>query len=381
MKPGMTLRYTSLSFLFLTSLFLLSCGSSERKQEAQQQQRGGGAGQRPPVRAEAMTVSTTTLLDNIEVPGSIVASEATEIHPEVAGLITGIYFKEGSYVGKGATLFKLNDADLQAQLRKLQVQQKIARQNENRSAELLKIGGISRQDYETTQLQVSNTAADIAIVQAQIAKTIIRAPFSGKVGFRMVSVGAYVSPATVMTTISQTGNSKIDFTVPEKYIPQVKNGQFVNFTVEGLDKKFTGRIVATESNITENTRTLQVRAAVQGDAAGLVPGGFAKVTLNFEPNPNAIVIPTQAVIPQARGKKVFVYENGKAKFVEVETGVRDSATIQITKGLNVGDTVLLTGLLSLRPDAKVSLAKLNGKPLKNDPQPSKDSARTAAAKP
>ncbi|HEX8316668.1 MAG TPA: efflux RND transporter periplasmic adaptor subunit, partial [Flavisolibacter sp.] len=306
----MILRSARLSLLFISSLVFVSCGDSDRKADALQQQRGGS--QRPPVRAEAITVSTTTLLNNIEIPGTIVANETTEIHPEVAGLITRIYFREGSYVSKGTTLFKLNDADLQAQLRKLQVQQRIARQNENRSSELLKIGGISRQDYDAAQLQTSNTSADISIIQTQIAKTVIRAPFSGKIGFRMVSVGAYVSPATIMTTLSQTSNLKIDFTVPEKYISQVKAGQFVNFTVEGEDKKYTGRILATESNIAENTRTLQVRAAVQGDAAGLTPGGFAKVTLNFEPDPNAITIPTQAVIPQARGKKVYVYQNGVA---------------------------------------------------------------------
>jgi len=377
----MNLNRITLNLILSLGLFLFfSCSSTERKKEAQQTQKGGGT-QRPPVRAEAITVATTTLLDNIEIPGSISATEATEIHPEVAGLITGIYFKEGAYVSKGTTLFRLNNADLQAQLRKLQVQQKIARQNESRSAELLKIGGISQQDYEATQLQTSNTAADIAVVQTQIAKTIVRAPFSGKIGFRMVSVGAYVSPATVMTTISQTGNLKVDFTVPEKYIPQIKTGQFVNFTVEGVSKKFTGRIVATQSNITENTRTLGIRAAVQGDTKGLTPGGFAKVTLDFAPDPNAIMIPTQAVIPQARGKKVYLYKGGIAKFTDVETGVRDSANVQITKGLNPGDTVLLTGLLSLRPDAKVVLSKLNNKPVKGPNAPAKDSTKTAAAKP
>lgn len=358
----MNFRLLSLGLFTAITLFT-SCSSSERKKEAQQQQGRGGAGQRPPTRAEAVVVTTSTLLDNIEVPGTIVANEATEIHPEVAGRITGIYFREGSYVSRGSTLFKLNDADLQAQLRKLQVQARIARQNETRSEELLKIGGISRQDYETTQLQVSNTAADIAITEAQIAKTVVRAPFSGKVGLRLVSVGAYVSPTTIMTTISQVGQMKIDFTVPEKYIPQIRNGQFINFTVAGSGKKYAARVTATESNITENTRTLQVRAIVQGDNTGLTPGAFARVQMSFDPDPNAIVMPTQVVIPQARGKKVYVYNNGVAKFVDVTTGIRDSATVQITSGLKAGDTVLTTGLLSLRPDAKVILTKVNGKPV------------------
>jgi membrane fusion protein (multidrug efflux system) len=358
----MNFRLLCLSLFSALALFS-SCGSSEKKQAAQQGPGGGGGSQRPPVRAAAITVATSTLLDQIELPGSIIANESTEIHPEVAGRITGIYFKEGSNIGKGSTLFKLNDADLQAQLRKLQVQERIARQAENRSSELLKIGGISRQDFETSQLQVSNTTADIAITQAQIAKTVIRAPFSGKVGLRMVSVGAYVSPATVMTTISQTGQMKIDFTVPEKYIAQIKNGQYINFTTEGNSRKYAARVTATESNIAEATRTIQVRAMVQGDNTGLTPGAFAKVTLSFEPDQNAIVLPTQAVIPQARGKKVYLYNNGVARFVDVTTGIRDSSTVQITSGLKVGDTVLITGLLALRPEGKVTLVTLNGKPV------------------
>lgn len=367
----MNVRLTCFALLTTLAVFT-SCGSTDRKEAAQQQQRGGG--ERPPVRAAAITVSTSTVLDQIEVPGTIVANEATEIHPEVAGRITGIYFKEGTVVSRGATLFKLNDEDLQAQLRKLQVQSRIARQNENRSEELLKIGGISRQDYETTQLQVSNTAADIAITQAQIAKTVVRAPFTGKVGLRMVSLGAYVSPATVLTTISQTGQMKIDFTVPEKYISQIKNGQYINFTVEGNNRNYTARISASESNISETTRTLQVRAMVQGDNGGLTPGAFARVKLSFEPNPNAIVLPTQAVIPQARGKKVYVYKNGIARLTDVTTGIRDSATVQITSGLTVGDTILTTGLLSLRPDSKVVLATVNGKPVANQ-RPTADTTK------
>jgi membrane fusion protein, multidrug efflux system len=360
----MNLRFLSLC-LFPVLLLFSSCGSTDRKVEAQQQQRstGGAGGQRPPVRAEAITVSTSTVMEQIEVPGTIVANEATEIHPEVAGRITGIYFREGSQVSKGATLFKLNDADLQAQLHKLQVQERIARQNEDRSEALLKIGGISRQDYEATQLLVSNTSADIAIIREQIARTVVRAPFSGKVGLRMVSLGAYVSPTTVLTTISQTGQMKIDFTVPEKYIPQMKNGQYVNFTVEGNNRNYTARVMATGSNVAENTRTLQARAVVQGDNTGLTPGAFARVKLTFAPDPNAIVLPTQAVVPQARGKRVFLYSNGVAKAVDVTTGIRDSVTVQITSGLKVGDTVLTTGLLSIRPEGKVVLATLDGKPV------------------
>ncbi len=354
----MILRVLSSFTLFFSFIFLISSCSSDRKKDAQQQQRGGAGGRNAAVRADAFIVRTKLLLDNIEIPGTLVSNEATEIHPEVAGRITGIYLKEGAYINKGALLVKLNDADLQAQKRKLLVQLQVAKQNENRSEQLLKIQGISRQDYEAVSLQVTNVNADLAIVQTQIEKTIIRAPFSGKLGLRMVSVGAYVSPTSVISTISQPNQLKVDFTVPERYINQISNGKVVNFKVDGSDRTYAARVMATESNITQDTRTLQVRASVQGTTAGLVPGNFATVRLNFEPDPNAIVIPSQAIIPQARGKKVYVYDDGNAKFVDVTTGIRDSANVQITEGLEVGDTVLITGLLALKPNAKVMLGKI-----------------------
>jgi membrane fusion protein, multidrug efflux system len=205
---------------------------------------------------------------------------------------------------------------------------------------------------------VTNVNADLAVVETQIEKTNIRAPFSGKLGLRMVSVGAYISPASVISTISQPNQLKLDFTVPERYISEISNGKFVNFKVDGSDRTYAARVMATESNVTQDTRSLQVRASVQGTTVGLVPGNFARVTLDFEPNANAMVIPSQAIIPQARGKKVYVYSDGEAKFVDVTTGMRDSANVQITSGLAVGDTVLITGLLALKPDAKVMLGKV-----------------------
>lgn len=349
------------SSVLLASLVLsISSCSSGSKDDAPKQQKGGpgGAGARPPVKADGFIVRTKLLLDNIEIPGSLVSNETTEIHPEVAGRITGVYFKEGGFVNKGALLIKLNDADLQAQKKKILVQLQVAKQNEERSAQLLKIQGISKQDYEAMVLQVSTANADLAVVQTQIEKTNIRAPFSGKLGLRMVSLGAYVSPASVISTISQPNQLKLDFTVPERYINQISNGKFVNFKIDGSDKTYAAKVMATEPNITQDTRTLQVRATVQGNISGLTPGNFAKVILDFKPDPNAIMIPTQAIIPQARGKKVYLYNDGKAKFIDVTTGIRDSANVQITSGLKVGDTVLITGLLAVKPDAKVMLGKV-----------------------
>ncbi|MGZ5190177.1 MAG: efflux RND transporter periplasmic adaptor subunit [Flavisolibacter sp.] len=349
----------SILFILIFSIVSFSC-SSKRKKEAEANQKM--AGTRPPApRVDGYVVTTQTISENLEIPGTIVSEDATEIHPEVAGRIISLNVREGSYIGKGAVLAKLNDADLQAQKRKLQVQLQIAQQTQNRHEELLKIGGISKDDYTTTALQVSNLRADLDIINTEIAKTVIRAPFSGKLGFKDISSGAYVTPASIIATIQKTNDLKLDFNLPEKYTSQIRKGQFVNFTIEGSKRSYTAVINATESGIEQTTRSMMIRAQVTGDATGLVPGNFAKVKLNFEPDPNAILIPSQAIIPQARGKKVVVFNGGKANFVDVTTGIRDSSMIQITSGLNSGDTIVITGLLSVKPDATISIGKIVNK--------------------
>lgn len=344
------------SFIILSSVLFLAACSSDRKEKIAATQKQGP---RPPARVDLFVVRTSTVSEAIEVPGTLVADEATEIHPEVSGRITGLYIREGAYVNKGALLAKLYDGDLQAQRRKLEVQLKIAQTTEDRYNQLVQIGGISKQDYDLTALQVNNLRADLDIVRTAIQKTEVRAPFSGKLGLKEISTGAYVTPASVITSIQKTAGLRIDFNVPEKYTGQIKRGQVVNFTVEGSDRAYTASVMATESGIAEETRSLTVRALVKGDATGLIPGGFAKVKLAFEPDANALLIPTQAVVPQARGKKVYVYQGGVAQFVEVETGVRDSSMIQITEGLKRGDTIITTGLLGLKPEAKVTAGKVS----------------------
>jgi membrane fusion protein, multidrug efflux system len=354
-KVSRIICFIAWSFFAIT---IISCGS-KRKQEVTAQQ---NAGPRPPARVDAYLVQTKSISETIEVPGSIVADESTEIHPEVSGRITGLNVREGAIVNKGSLIAKLYDGDLQAQKRKLEVQLKIAQTTEDRQQQLLEIGGISRQDYDLTSLQVSNLRADLDIIRTSIAKTEIRAPFSGKLGLKGVSTGAYVTPQSVITTIQKTSGLRIDFTVPEKYSSQIKKGQYINFTTEGSNRNYTAVVMATESGIAEATRSLTIRAQVKGDAGGLIPGGFAKVKLAFAPDNNALLIPTQAVIPQARGKKVYVYKNGQAEFVDVTTGVRDSSMIQITSGLTQGDTVITTGLLSLKPESKVTIKQITNQP-------------------
>jgi len=346
------LNPSCLTPVFLLFITICSCGEKENKQPLSQNNR------QQAIQVDGYVVKQQALGENVEVPGNLIANESTEIHPEISGRIVQLNVSEGRFVSKGTLLAKIYDGDLQAQLKKLQVQLQIANQNEERSSQLLKIQGISQQDYDASLLNVNNIKADIEITHSSLIKTVIRAPFNGKVGLKNISTGAFVTPETIVATIQQTDILKLDFSVPEKYTARIKTGQTVNFTTEGGKKGYSAKIMATESGVAQNTRSLMIRAIVQNKNAELLPGIFAKVILDFDPDPNSIVIPTQAVIPQARGKKVIVYSGGLAKFTDVTTGLRDSAMVQITAGLKAGDTVVTTGLLSVRPDSKLQVNKI-----------------------
>lgn len=353
------MRIIPLFFLAITTLAVGACSGKKKKVTAGPQD---GAQKPPPMRVDAYILYPQSFQEYIEVPGSIVANEVAEIHPEVSGRIVQLNVAEGKYVGRGTLLAKLYDGDLRAQLNKIQIQLSLAQKTEERQAQLLKIQGISQQDYDISLLQVNSLRADIGILRTSIQKTEIRAPFSGKLGLKAISPGAYVTPASVIAIINQTDQLKLDFTVPEKYIDKIKIGQLVTFTVEGSDNKVGAKVMATESNVTENTRSLTVRASVMGKETALLPGSFAKVELSFDPDLNALLVPTQAVLPQARGKKVILYKSGTAIFADVKTGVRDSARVQILDGLKAGDTVVVTGLLSVRPESKIQIGKIMNAP-------------------
>lgn len=340
----------------ILSFIFISC-KSEKKSNAPAAAGRQGGGDRP-VQAEAFIVRTKTLTENLEIPGTLLPFEETEIRPEISGRVVWLNIPEGSNVQKGTLLVKLFDGDLQAQLKKLQVQLQIAQKTAERQKGLLDIKGISQQEYDLSELEVSNLKADIELTQVSISKTEVRAPFAGRIGLKNISNGAYISPTTLLTTISQVNQLKMEFSVPEKYSEAMRKGRKVNFTVAGTDKKFTASILATESNIEANTRTLKVRAVVQGKHNLLVPGAFAKVSLQLGKNDHSLIVPSQAVIPQARNKRVIVYKGGKPDFAVITTGIRDSSYVQVLDGVKEGDTVITTALLAIRPESKIKLTKV-----------------------
>ncbi len=342
-------KYITIAILALSS-FVYSC--KENKDDARKSTKT------PVPKVDAFVVMPKELSHLIEVPGSLAPFEETELHPEVSGRVTDLFLKEGTEVKAGTLLVKLYDADLQAQLRKLRVQLAIAQKTEERQEALLKINGISQEEYDGSVLAVNNIRADIDILKTSIAKTEIRAPFNGKIGLRNISMGAYITPQTIISTIRQMNALKLVFSVPERYSAFMIPGAIVHFTVEGSAQDYSATIIANENNITNDTRSLDVKAVVKLADTKLVPGAFAKVKIDFNKNTTALMIPTQAIIPQARNKKVIAMRNGITFFEIVTTGLRDSAMVEITGGLKAGDTVLISGLMSVKPSMAVKFNKI-----------------------
>jgi membrane fusion protein, multidrug efflux system len=340
--------------IFLFSLLLVACSG---KKEEQAGPGGGGGGKKPAGNAiyEAVIVQKFPISRSIQTPGTVLPNEIAELHPEVSNRITGIFFQEGQYVRKGQLLVKLYDADLQAQVKKLNVQLRLAQSANQRQVELLAISGTSKQEAETAELTVSNTQADIALLKVEIGKTEIHAPFDGRMGLRLVSPGAYVTPASVITSIAAVSQTKVEFDVPEVYVTELPTGKTVSFTLDGNPKTYFAAVLASDNSISANTRNLKVRAVVKNGDAAVKPGAFAEVKLNIGENTPALMVPTQAVIPQTRGKQIVVVRRGMAVFQDVQTGYRDSANVEIQTGLQDGDTVLTSGLLVIKPNQKVKV--------------------------
>jgi membrane fusion protein (multidrug efflux system) len=311
------------------------------------------------VTAEAHLVKGQTLDNEIRTIGTVRANEEVELRSEVSRKVTGIYFKEGSYVSKGSVLFKLDDADLVARLRRQEIEEKLTKSKRDREKALIDKGLTTEASFEELENNVEKIAADIAITKVDISKTRILAPFSGIIGLRNVSIGSYVDPNVILAVVQDISKLKVDFSIPEKYIASFSKGQKLLFTAEGITGDFEAEVYAFEPKVENNTRSLVLRALTANPSRKLMPGNFANVTLKLLDISDAIMIPTQALIPQLKGQSVFVYRNGVAKSIDVETGLRTEEFIQITSGLYTGDTVITTNMLRLKPDARVKITKMD----------------------
>jgi len=290
--------------------------------------------------------------------GSIIPNEHVELRSEISGRITGIYFQEDSPVKKGQLLVKINDQDLKAQKAKILVQKQLAEQDENRKKSILKIEGISQEEYDRAISLVRSLEAELELLEAQLAKTEIRAPFDGVIGLRKISQGGFVSPNDPIADMQEIDPVKIEFMIPEKYSHRIRKGSKIYFRTIGNATPYQGTVYALSSSIDLTTRSLIVRARAANKNHMLKPGAFVKVEFILESVNRAIVVPSDAIVPELGGQKVFVYREGKAIGRRVSTGIRTDSETQLLDGISFQDTLVITGLLQLKDSMNIRIDQI-----------------------
>jgi len=290
----------------------------------------------------------------ITVPGTILPNEWVELRSEMAGKIVELNISEGTLVRKGQLLARINDADIRALLQRRIIEEKLAADDEQRKKRMLEINAISVQEYETSLNKLEAIKADIAQSKAILEKAEVRAPFDGRIGLRYVSPGTFVSVNTTIATLVQDNPLKLEFAVPERYAGLITNNMEVKFIAGDGQTQYPARVYATDAQIDTETRSLKVRAIAENQGKSLIPGSYVKATLVFEKSPQSILIPPRAIVPDMDIQNVFVYSQGKAKRVQVRLGERTGTTVEVIDGLNAGDSLIISGLTSIRNGMPVS---------------------------
>lgn len=336
---------------FIVLSLLISCKAKKEKPNKE----------KPPAMVEVLIAGNEDFSSSLEVNGTVLSNEQVELHPEVSGRLTYLNVPDGGTVSEGTVLAKINDADLQAQREQLKTQLDLASKTEKRLNDLLKVNGVNQADYDAALSQVNTLQANLKVIDAQLDKTVIRAPFSGQLGLRQVSPGAYVTPQTLIGTLQQTDKVKIDFTVPETYAGIVKKGNTVRIKTNESENSYTATVAAIEPQINSATRNIKVRAFLT--SGNILPGAFVKVLL--DQNRKAIVVPTNAIIPDAFLNQVVVIKNNRAVFTTVETGLTNASKVELIKGVEPGDSIVVSGMLFVRPDAEVKVKRAKAQKSKN----------------
>lgn len=309
----------------------------------------------------AEIIRTHAMNDQTVTTGNIIPAEEVDLSFETSGKVVAIYFAEGAKVQKGELLAKINDKPLQAQLKKLETQVPLAKDRVYRQKKLLEKNAVSQEAYESVMTEYDKLMADIELVKSNIAQTELYAPFDGVIGLRQLSEGAYATPSTKVAKLSHVDALKIDFSIPEAYANEVKEGTNIVFRLSdnmGITREYDAQVYAVESTIDTDTRTLSVRALFDNQKQGLIPGRYTSVTIKRREIADAISVPSQAIVPEMGRNIVYVYRNGKAQPVEINTGIRTEARVQAIEGLHVGDTLITSGVMQLRTGSPVSITNL-----------------------
>lgn len=304
---------------------------------------------------EATKVALQPMPQAITAVGSLRSDESVTVRPEVGGRISEILFKEGQHVAKGTTLIRLDASVNAAEVQQAQANLKLAQSKYDRAVELSRENFISKQAKDEAENNLHVAEAAVALATARLAKMEIRAPFSGVIGLRVVSVGDYVKEGTDVVNLESIDALKVDFRVPEIYLSQVQTGQTLSISLDALPgKSFEGKVFALNPLLDSAGRSLVIRAVVSNPDRSLRPGMFARVKLITRDERNALVIPEQAIVPQGDEQYVYRIVDGKATRVKVAIGQRRDAKVEVLNGLAPNDVVVTAGQLKLRDGMPVT---------------------------
>ncbi len=340
----MKILFTStICFVFITAM--ISCGSKEEVK---------GSGEKSSLKAEGYLVTASDFDNTVMTTANLLANEQVELKAPISGQVLEINFKEGQSVRQGQSIIRLDDRVWRAQLIGLEAQLKTAESDYERKKSLLKFEGSSEEEVEQAFSTVEVLKSQIQQLKINISLANVTAPFSGVVGMRNFSKGAYLKEGESITFLAEAGQLKIDFKIAQEYRNSLEVGKSIKVLVE--KDTLEASIYAINPLIEEGSRTINVRAILQQPKTKIImPGSYAQVFISTNFSNNALLIPTQAVIPEINTQTVYLYKNGKAVKQVVRIGNRNSDKVHILEGINEGDTVIITGLMQIKEGMEIIL--------------------------
>lgn len=345
-------------------LALLAAACSKGDQAAGGQGRGGAGGGPPGMLVEVAVAERDTVVDAIAATGEIEAVQSIMLRPEVDGRIVDILFREGTEVSAGTPLFKVDDAELKAQVARAEADRDLAAQALARTRQLMSEKASSQADLERAEATARSTQAALELLQLRLARTTVRAPFAGATGERLVSLGDYVTSSTELVSLQTVNPERAAFQVPERYAERLRRGQQVAFSVAALPgQEFTGVVDFVDPVVRLPARTITVKALVPNPKRTLQAGMYVDLRLAAEVRPNAVVVPEEAILPLQGANFVYVVREGKASRRQVGIGIRAPGIAEIRSGLDAGDTVVVGGQERLQDGMPVMIKPVAETPL------------------
>ncbi|HJS44738.1 MAG TPA: efflux RND transporter periplasmic adaptor subunit, partial [Gemmatimonadales bacterium] len=338
--------------IVVLALLAAACNNAKSASAGAGGEAGGGP---PPMPAEVAVALRDTVVDAIQATGQIEALQSTQLRPEVQGRLTRILVREGQAVAAGTPLFKVDDAELKAQVEQAEAERDVARRSLDRTKQLIAQNAASQADLENADANARSKQATFELLRTRLDRTVVRAPFAGLVGRRLASVGDYVTPLTPLITLQSVNPQQAVFQVPERYAERLRLGQLVSFQVAALPgKNFSGEVVFVDPVVELPGRTILIKARVPNPERRLQAGMFIEARLATDIRPNAVVVPEDALLPLGGATFVWVVKDGAADRRQVSIGVRTAGWAEIQGGgVEAGDQVVVGGAERLFPGAKV----------------------------